>query len=217
FTVSSDQSPPLVTTVEVAVQALPGPGLVIQKLPDRNGVVPGETITYTLTVTNLLAVPQTNVVLTDALLGLSETVPVLLPGETITRTALFPVPLDTPIGSTLTNTFTASSDQTPVLETTAEVIVQAAPGPGLVIHKLPDRNAVFPGETITYTLTVTNLLAVPQTNVVLADALLGLSETVAVLLAGETITRTATFTVPVGTLIGSTLINTFTVSSDQTP
>ncbi|MBB3128651.1 putative repeat protein (TIGR01451 family) [Paenibacillus rhizosphaerae] len=217
FTVSSDQSPQLITTAEVAVQALPGPGLVIQKLPDRNGVVPGETITYTLTVTNLLAVPQTNVVLTDTLLGLNETVPVLLPSETITRTASFPVPLDTPIGSTITNTFTASSDQTPVLETTAEVIVQSAPGPGLVIHKLPDRNVVFPGETITYTLTVTNLLAVPQTNVVLADAMLGLSETVPVLLAGETTTRAATFTVPVGTPMGSTIINTFMVSSDQTP
>ncbi|MBJ9993681.1 DUF7507 domain-containing protein, partial [Paenibacillus sp. S28] len=121
------------------------------------------------------------------------------------------------IGSTLINTFTVSSDQTPAIETTANVVVQAFPIPSLVIQKLPGRNVAFPGDTITYTLTVTNLLTIPQTNVVLTDALLGLSETVVVLLAGETITRIATFTLPLDTPVGSTLTNTFTVSSDQTP
>ncbi|MBJ9993688.1 hypothetical protein, partial [Paenibacillus sp. S28] len=68
-----------------------------------------------------------------------------------------------------------------------------------------------PGETITYSLTVTNLRGFPQTNVVLSDALLGLSETVASLAANETITRTVIFTVPADAVPGSIIRNTFIV------
>ncbi|MBB3125652.1 putative repeat protein (TIGR01451 family) [Paenibacillus rhizosphaerae] len=217
FTVSSDQTPLIETIAEVIVQAPPGPSLLIQKLPDRNSAAPGETITYTLTVTNLLGVPQTNVVLTDALLGLSETIPVLQANETITRTVTFIVPADAVLGSAILNTFTVSSDQTPLIETIAEVIVQAPPGPSLLIQKLPDRNSAAPGETVTYTLTVTNLLGVPQTNVVLTDALLGLSETIPILQANETITRTVTFVIPADAALGTVIQNTFTAVTDQTP
>jgi uncharacterized repeat protein (TIGR01451 family) len=217
FVVSSDQTPSQETNAEVVVLEPPGPGLVITKLPDRNSAAPGVTITYTLTVTNLLDVLQTNVVLTDALLGLSETVAILLPNETISRTETFTVPADAEIGSIIRNTFTAVSDQSPLLETIAEVVVQLPPGPSLLIQKTPDRNTAGPGETVFYSLTVTNLLGVDQTNVVLIDELLGMSETVAILTANETITRTVTFTVPADAVPGSIIRNTFTAVSDQSP
>ncbi|MFG1735531.1 SBBP repeat-containing protein [Paenibacillus sp. 843] len=217
FTVASDQTPEQETIAEVVVIPPPGPALRIQKLPDRNTASPGETITYTLTVTNLLNIPLTNVVLTDALLGLSETIPVLQANETITRTVTFIVPADAQIGSIIRNTFTVSSDQSPDLESSAEVLVQTPPGPSLLIQKVPDRNTAAPGETITYTLTVTNLLDTPQTNVVLTDELLGFSETIAELPANGTITRTVTFTVPTDTPNGSVIRNTFIAVSDQSP
>ncbi|CAM3230149.1 SBBP repeat-containing protein [Paenibacillus lupini] len=217
FTTSSDQTPLLETIAEVVVLETPGPSLVIQKIPDRNATAPGETVIYTLTITNLLDVPQTNVVLTDTLLGFSETIDILPANGSVTRTVSFTIPADAVIGSIIRNTFTAVSEQTPLLETAAEIAVQAPPAPSLVIHKLPDRNTAAPGESISYTLTVTNLTAVVQTNVVLSDVLLGLNETIAVLLANETITRTVTFTVPADTVIGSLIRNTFTVASDQTP
>ncbi|SFD52365.1 conserved repeat domain-containing protein [Paenibacillus catalpae] len=217
FTAESDQIPILDTIAEVVVLETPGPALVIQKITDRNTASPGETVIYTLTITNLLDIPQTNVILSDALLGLSETIASLPANGSVTRTLMFTVPADALIGSIIRNTFTAVSDQTPQLETVAEVAVQGLPAPSLVIHKLPDRNSASPGEIVTYALTVTNLLDIPQTNVVLSDPLLGLSETIASLPANGTVTRTLSFTIPDDTVIGSIIRNTFTVSSDQTP
>ncbi|PWW08663.1 putative repeat protein (TIGR01451 family) [Paenibacillus cellulosilyticus] len=215
FIVSSDETPQQETINEVVVVEPPGPALLIQKLPDRNSAVPGETITYTLTVMNLRNFPLTNVVLTDALLGLNETIPILLANEVVTRVFTFTVPTDEAAGSIIRNTFIVSSDQSPELDTVSEVIVEELPGPALLIQKVSDRNAAAPGETITYTLTVTNLRNFPQTNVVLTDTLLGLSETIEELPANATISRTVTFTVPAGAVPGSVIRNTFIVSSDQ--
>ncbi|WP_164779778.1 DUF7507 domain-containing protein [Paenibacillus kobensis] len=217
FIASSDQTPQQETINDVVVLEPPGPAIVIQKLPGLNAASPGETITYTLTVTNLRNFPQTNVVLLDEQLGFSETLAVLLANETITRTVTFVVPAGAVIGSIIRNTFIVSSDQAPEQETIAEVEVQTPPGPSLLIHKLADRNTAAPGETITYTLTLTNLLGVIQTNIVFTDPLLGFSETIAVLLANETITRTATLVVPADAVIGSTIRNTLTAVSDQSP
>ncbi|WP_165280022.1 DUF7507 domain-containing protein [Paenibacillus protaetiae] len=217
FIVESDQTPPQVTDADVTVVAPPGPLLLILKLPDRNAAAPGETVTYTLSVTNLLSTSQTNVLLVDDLLGLSQTIPVLLPNETINLTLTFTVPADAEPGSLIRNVLTASSDQSPEAETAAEVTVQEPPGPSLLIHKIPDRNAAKPGETVTYTLTVTNLLGVPQTNIVLTDALLGLNETIPLLPANDTITLTFTFTIPADAEAGSMIRNVLTASSDQSP
>ncbi|GMK41265.1 hypothetical protein PCCS19_43210 [Paenibacillus sp. CCS19] len=215
FVVSSDETPQQETINEVVVVEPPGPALLIQKLPDRNSAVPGETITYTLTVTNLRSFPLTNVVLVDALLGLDETVPILLANEVITRTFTFAVPTDAVAGSIIRNTFIVSSDQSPPLDTVAEVTVLEPPGPALLIQKVSDRNIAAPGETITYTLSVTNLRDFAQTNVMLTDTLLGLSETIDELPANVTITRTVTFTIPAGAVPGTVIRNTFIVSSDQ--
>ncbi|MBB6731544.1 DUF7507 domain-containing protein [Cohnella zeiphila] len=217
FIVSSDQSPPTETISEVNVTEPPGPELLVQKAADRNAAAPGDTVTFTLTVTNLLGIDQTNVVLTDELLGLSETIPLLPANATITRTVTFTVPADAVPGSVIRNTFIASSDQSPPTETANEVIVQNPPEPTLLVRKLPDRNTAAPGDTIAYTLTVTNLLGVNQTNVVLTDALLGLSETIALLPANATVTLTVTFVVPADAVPGSVVRNTFIASSDQSP
>lgn len=215
--VLSDQTQQQETINEVVVVAPPGPALLIQKLPDRNSAAPGDTITYTLTVMNLRNFPQTNVVLTDALLGLNETIPVLLANEVITRTLTFTIPTDAVVGSTIRNTFITSSDQSPPINTISEVIVEDLPGPTLLIQKVADRNTAAPGDTITYTLTITNLVGVPQTNVLLSDPSLGLNETIAELPANATITRIVTFTVPVSAVSGSVIRNTLIVSSDQSP
>lgn len=215
FIVSSDETPLQETINEVVVVEPPGPALLIQKLPDRNSAVPGETITYTLTVTNLRNFSLTNVVLMDALLGLNETVPILLANEVITRTFTFAVPTDAVAGSAIRNTFIVSSDQSPPLDTIAEVNVLEPPGPALLVEKVSDRNIAAPGETITYTLAVTNLRDFVQTNVVLTDTLLGLSETIEELPANATIARTVTFIIPAGAVPGTVIRNTFIVSSDQ--
>lgn len=215
FIVSSDETPQQETVNEVVVVDPPGPALLIQKLPDRNSAPPGETVTYTLIITNLRNFTQTNVVLIDELLGFSEIIPVLLANEVVTRTVALTIPTGAIAGSIIRNTFITSSDQSPPQETISEVIVEELPGPALLVQKVSDRNAAAPGETVTYTLTVTNLRNFAQTNVVLTDALLGLNEVIAELPANATITRILTFTVPADAVPGSIIRNTFIVSSDQ--
>ncbi|MGO4374274.1 hypothetical protein AB4Z21_26680, partial [Paenibacillus sp. MCAF20] len=219
FTVSSDQSPDLESSAEVLVQAPPGPSLLIQKVPDRNTVAPGEIITYTLTVTNLLDTPQTNVVLTDELLGFNETIAELPANGTITRTLTFTVPTGAPNDSVIRNTFIAVSDQSPQVETIAEVIVETGPAveTTLAVRKIPDRTTAEPGETILYTVEVTNTGTIPATNVVVRDSLTGEQLTISVIAPSATERVQFSFTVPAGTPQGQVIANRVTVTWTEQP
>ncbi|WP_343861257.1 DUF7507 domain-containing protein, partial [Paenibacillus motobuensis] len=196
-----------------------GIGLTLSKQPNRTFAAPGETITYTLTVTNLLATVQTNVVLSDPLLSFSETVPVLPANVTITRFVSFTVPAGAANGSVITNTFTASSDQTPLQETTAKIVVRSVPGAEttLQVVKLPDRSEVAPGETVHYTVQVTNIGSNPATNVIVRDSLTGTVETITVIAPGETVVVNFSFTVPASTLNGTVIANRVSVTWAEQP
>lgn len=87
----------------------------------------------------------------------------------------FTVPTDAPNGNVIRNTFIAVSDQSPQVETIAEVIVETGPAveTTLAVRKIPDRTTVEPGETIHYTVEVTNTGTIPATNVVVRDSLTG--------------------------------------------
>jgi uncharacterized repeat protein (TIGR01451 family) len=202
------------STVTVA-----GAGLALSKQPDRTFAAPGETVTFTLTVVNLLATAQTNVVLSDPLLGISETVAVLPANGTITRTATFTMPVGAANGSVITNVFTASSDQTPLQETTAEVVVRSVPGAEttLAVQKLPDRNEAAPGDTVHYTVQVTNTGSNPATNVVVQDSLTGTVTTISVIAPGETAVVTFSFTLPVTAVNGTVFANRVTVTWPEQP
>ncbi|MFK4168748.1 SBBP repeat-containing protein [Paenibacillus lautus] len=214
-----------VTSVEAGTQqvestvTVASAGLALSKQPSRAFAAPGETVTFTLTVVNLLAIPQTNVVLSDPLLGISETVAVLPANGTITRTGAFTVPAGAANGSVITNVFTASSDQTLVQETTAEVVVRAVPGAQttLEVVKLPDRNEAAPGDTVHYTVQVTNTGTNPATNVVVRDSLTGTVATIPVIAPGETAVVTFAFIVPAATVTGTVIANRASVTWAEQP
>lgn len=196
-----------------------GAGLALNKQPARTFAAPGETVTFTLTVVNLLSEAQTNVVLSDPLLGFNEPVTMLAANGTITRSVSFTVPAGAENGSVITNAFTALSDQTPLQETTAEIVVRSVPGAEttLTALKLPDRSDAAPGDTVRYTTEVTNTGGNPATNVVVRDSLTGAEETIPAIAPGETVVVTFSFTIPATALNGTVIANRLTVTWAEQP
>ncbi|WP_225442848.1 DUF7948 domain-containing protein [Paenibacillus lycopersici] len=195
-------------------------GLAISKSPDRGFAAPGETVNYMLEVINLLAVPQTNVMLADLQLGLSETVASIPAGGSITRIVSFVIPAGAADGSVISNEFVVLSDLTPVQRTSAEVVVVFIPAPGsttLAVRKLPDRDVAQPGETVNYTVEIANTGTIPATGVVIQDSLTGGSETIPVIAPGGVAFAFFTFTIPADTVQGVVIANRATVTWNELP
>lgn len=211
-TAVADQTTRVSASAEFSVAARPLLGL--RKVPSSSSVMPGQSFTYAVTLSNIGNVPLTGIRLTDPQLGFVHTIETLAVGETLELAIPFTVPAGTPIGSDIVNLLTATSAEAGTQQVESSVTVR---GIGLALTKQPDRLFAAPGETVAFTLTVTNLMAADQTNVVLSDPLLGFGETVPILPANETITRTVSFTVPAEAENGSVITNIFTASSDQTP
>jgi uncharacterized repeat protein (TIGR01451 family) len=113
----------------------------------------GDTISYTITVKNAGDTPLSNVMVSDPLLGFSWTGSLAV-GEEKTFTASFTVPM--PSGD-ITNTVTASG-QDPLgltVSDTAQCTVDIL-HPAIAIDKSADRSQAHAGDTITYTIIVTN-------------------------------------------------------------
>jgi serine protease AprX len=151
-------------------------------------VEPGDLITYTLNITHVHEVsPTTNVVLTDTLpLGatfVSATSPYTQTGDTIqwgfpsldameTRSVDLSVRVDITATGSITNAnYAVHSDQ--VAQVRGEpVTTLLEPSNMLLLNKEASASLVFPGDFITYTLTVTNANQfTPTTHVVLTDTL----------------------------------------------
>ncbi|MFF2090574.1 SBBP repeat-containing protein [Paenibacillus sp. NPDC058174] len=203
----------------IASVTVVGTGLSLSKTADRALAAPGETVNYTLSIENLTVLPQTNLALNDPLLGISETVASLAAGATITRSGSYTVPAVAVNGSVIVNTFTAASDQTPLQEAAADVVVRTDPDATttLAVKKLPDRNVAAPGETIRYTVEITNTGANPATNVTVFDSLTGTQNTIAVIAPGETALAEYTFPVSSTALQGTVFANRVTVDWLERP
>jgi uncharacterized repeat protein (TIGR01451 family) len=179
-------------TTPVAGSALGSLSLVTTATPgDENGdgnVDPGETVSYTFEVTNTGTVTLNSVTVTDQLSG-SVTCPTapLAPGATMTCTGDNPhtvTEADLLAGS-ITNTGTADATPpagvpavTPATDTaTTPVAGPAAGALSIVTNAVPgDENGdgvVDPGETISYTFTVTNTGNVTVTDLSVVDGLSG--------------------------------------------
>ncbi|QHT63627.1 DUF11 domain-containing protein [Paenibacillus lycopersici] len=208
-TAVSDQTGPVEASAEVTV--LPAPQLGVSKVLDRQSAAPGETIAYRITLGNLGNVALGPFRITDSLIGIDEVIPGLAVGEILTRTVTYEVPPGTLSGSVILNRLIAASPEAGTIEVEASVTVA---GTTLAIAKTPDRGVAMTGEIVVYRLSVTNVSAATQTNVLLSDATLGYAETIPVLLGGETVERDLPFTVP-AVPDGTVIRNEFTCRSDQ--
>lgn len=144
--------------------------LTASKSVDRSTAKPGDVLTYTLTVTNPNPVPMTEVVLTDPLDAhvrfLDATPAPQVQGQTLTfllgtvpaqgsATVTFRVQLDKTDDLTVPNVAQVVTAEQPqgIPTNTVKTTVW---DPKLVISKVSGKTVVQVGDTVTYTVTVTN-------------------------------------------------------------
>ena len=206
---SDEVTTPVTDTVTTpVVPAAPALGIVkaLSANADEDGsttVSIGDTLSYTITVTNTGNLDQNNVVVTDNLITPStNTCATVAVGGTCVLTGDYVVTMSDE-GSDIVNTASAESDEvtTPVTDTVTTPVVPAAPALGIV--KALSANAdedgsttVSIGDTLTYTITVTNSGNIDQNNVVVTDNLITPStNTCTTVAVGGTCTLTGDYTV----------------------
>ncbi|MBP3962488.1 DUF7507 domain-containing protein [Paenibacillus lignilyticus] len=190
------------------------PTLSLTKTVSEPSALPGETVTFTITLTNTSAVVLTNVLLVDEFFNLNYTFDSLSPGESRTINADFMIPLDSLGGTVYVNTVTVSSDQTPPVSASASVTTENVFD--MTISKTVNFATALPGQTITYTIEVENTGNVSLFNVLVTDPILGLQTVITELDANAVQTYMIPFTIPDDAVPGSVIANTATASSIQT-
>ncbi|MBU3719426.1 MAG: DUF11 domain-containing protein [Burkholderiaceae bacterium] len=161
----------------VDTRVIYGPDLEILKTANVSEVdAAGDEIEYTVTVNNIGNVTLTNVVVTDPLSGLSETIASLAPGASESFTATYLATqgdFDTNGGGDgdIDNTATADSDETDVV--TASYAVDLLYNPAMSISKTANVESVDEvGDKILYSIEVSNVGNVTLTDVTLEDTLI---------------------------------------------
>ena len=190
---------------DVPVQ-VPAPSLLVQKTVTSNAVTYGigETVTYNIRVTNNGNVTLTNVEVTDPLTNQRWPVASMAPGDVQEfNTSYVVTAADVEVGS-VTNTATATGtspeghpNPTGTDSRTVDTVDAIRT---MEIEKTrntptPEWGYFMVGQTIEYTIAVTNTGNVNLYNVVVTDDLTGMSETIPTLAPGATQTFTTHYVV----------------------
>ena len=202
----------------------PNPSLAVVKTSDKTGVVKlGETITYTITVTNNGNVTINDIEVTDELTGNTGdnafTIDRLAVGETKQFTATYTVTEDDILEGTIVNRATATGKDPRNEEVTGDGEVRVdteEKDSHLTVSKEttsePENGEKYAlGETINYLITVTNDGNLTLTNVKVTDELTGDEWTIDELAPGEEETFDASYTVKESDL-GKTVVNVATAT-----
>jgi len=196
--------------------------LLVNKDEDTEFVIPGGTITYTLQVINNGNTSLSNVQISDPLTSFQEVIPILPVGASPFFTTSFTIPLDTPVGTTVTNRVFAQADQIEPVSAFVTAIVTAAPvpppiAPTVMLGSTVSQEAASPNETVTFTGTVTNNSAVTVRNLVLRSPFFQYSSLLPILNPGATTVLAAEFTIPGGTAPGTVFTATLEAASISIP
>ena len=189
----------------------------------------GETITYTITVTNDGNLTITDITVTDERTGLSETIPAMAPGEVKEFTTTTTVTEDDILSGHIINdaTVTGTSpdpddvdgvpnepghtdDEPDDLDTELSVNKQITNTP-------KDGEAYQLGETIEYKITIKNEGNVTYKNVVIEDDLTKATKTVAELGVGEETFLETSYTVTEADILAGSVKNTAIAKGDEIP
>ena len=202
----------------------PNPSLAVVKTSDKTGVVKlGETITYTITVTNNGNVTINDIEVTDELTGNTGdnafTIDRLAVGETKQFTATYTVTEDDILEGTIVNRATAIGKDPRNEEVTGDGEVRVdteEKDSHLTVSKEttsePENGEKYAlGETINYLITVTNDGNLTLTNVKVTDELTGDEWTIDELAPGEEETFDASYTIKESDL-GKTVVNVATAT-----
>ncbi|MDI1257080.1 MAG: choice-of-anchor L domain-containing protein [Flavobacterium sp.] len=249
FATSPDPTPADQTSADTDVLTF-GADVVVAVTDNNNSYIPGQGKSYTLTVTNMGENAATQIHVTAPLPAgiaamswtgnstngngsINNTIANLAAGASVTYTINFNVPLDF-IGNLVVsgNAIGAESDPNPdcMLCTDTDY-----PGADLVVVNTNNQTKYTPGQTTTYTVTVTNNGPNNAENVVLTNAIpngvstfswygsngsngagAALQDTLPILAVGETVTYTITLVVPTG-FTGPLTNATYTTSDTEDP
>ena len=192
------------------------PGLLVTKTADKTTAAVGDTITYTITLKNTGEEPLKIKSVDDTILGdLTDEFPDTLPvGATVSNTFDYEVQAGDPNPLVNTVTVTAKVEDLPGLiteEASASVAIGETPASAsIAVDKTADKASASVGETINYTVTVTNPGDVDLTNVTVTDSLLGTLDFPTTIMAGQTFTDTFPYVVKAKDC--GTLVNTVTAT-----
>ncbi len=190
-------------------------------------ITEGDTLTYTITVTNTGDLALTNVVVTDDLITPSGgTTPCanLAIGADCTLVGTYVVTAADALAGSISNTAAGDSDQTASDEDT--LVTPVVGSPALQVAKALSSNAdedgsgtITEGDTLTYMVTATNTGNVPLNNVVVSDSLItptGGSTPCATLAVAATCTLVGTYVVTAADVTTGSITNTGSADSDET-
>lgn len=221
-------SDPATTTTPLAQVS----SLVLVKTADANGITDpaqaGQPIVYTFTVTNTGNTTLTAVAITDQLAGLPPLTYVwpgepgiLLPGDEAVATSTYPITTADIERGSVTNNATATGQPpsgdpiasdpqtttTPLEQVSSLTLVKSANASDVTVPAKP-------GQPIVYWFTVTNTGNVTLTDVAISDELAGLPPLVytwpageGILLPGEAVTATSTYTITADDIARGSVIN----------
>jgi len=222
----SDQTNPVDDSQSVV---LTGPSHVLDKPAPTNAdedgstdVSAGDTLTYVITATNNGSANLTNLVVSDPMINpASNTCALVAPGATCVLSGTYVVLASDITSGGIDNTASAVSDQTPVVTDDEFVPV---PTPELAIDKAAPSNAdedgsgdLSAGDTLTYSVTTTNLGTAVLTNVVVSDAMLApATQTCASVAPGASCELTGSYSVTPADVVAGSIVNTASADSDQT-
>ena len=156
-----------VTDSDTADVDVINPAIEIQKTPDTQQALAGDTVTFDITVTNTGDVDLSNVAVSDAVApDCDATIGTLAAGASSNYSCSMVAGADD-----FTNTASVSGDDplgNPVTDSdTADVDVI---NPAITISKTPDSQQALAGDTVTFDITVTNTGDVDLSNVAVSDA-----------------------------------------------
>ena len=206
---------PYSQSANATVTANQGPDLTITKVANETSyTTAGDILHYTIVVSNTGNVTLTNIVVTDALTGLNQTIASLAPGANRSfSTTHLVVQNDLNTGSvnnTARATFTYGG--TPYARS-ASVRIPANQGPDLnIIKSVTESGYSAVGSILHYRIVVTNTGNVTLSNIIVTDPLTGLNQTIPSLAPGANQTINTTHAVTQNDLNTGHVDNTATAA-----
>ncbi|WP_162142723.1 DUF7507 domain-containing protein, partial [Algoriphagus marincola] len=196
--------------------AIQSSSISIVKTADKNDFNQlGEIITYSFELTNTGNTTLSNIVLSDPLINLTESVQPLSPGASYTTLGTYTVKQSDLDQGFIRNVASLSAEDptNSILRDADTLLINAVQNPALTLIKTASAQSYSSvGEDITYDLTVTNSGNVTLTDLNLVDPLTGLNQDLGDFIPGESISIQSNYVITQGDLDAGEVKNTATVS-----
>ncbi len=162
------------TTATLTITIITPEFTITKTATEENYSSPGNVIHYTITVTNTSIITENDILVTDPLTGLSQSIASLAPGASETILTSYTVTQADINAGSVNNTATASYTCGGITYTeTASESIPALQRPELTITKTVDQTAIAEPTTLNYSIVVENTGNTSLTRVVLTDAIVG--------------------------------------------